>query len=141
MTANEMKQGKFTMKGKKDAQEQAPFDEKKTTTTTDADDSSVSSEGGNKTFFGFEKKKPRAEYRAEIEELKYQLEQANSDLRRTNSLQDWSKYRKSLHFIVMACNLIMIDFWILLDLYRPRMKNGVYLASKQNTSIRVIELT
>jgi mannitol-specific phosphotransferase system IIBC component len=55
-------------------------------TPVDTDDSSNASGASSlRNIFGLEKKKPRAEYQAEIDELKYQLDMANTNLSRATS--------------------------------------------------------
>lgn len=63
-----------------------------------ADDASVGStdsKGMKKSWFGGEKKKPRAEYQAEIDELKLQLAASNSELEETRAkLQSWQLWMR-----------------------------------------------
>jgi len=49
------------------------------------DDTSVSSEGSSRrNIFGYEKKKPRAEYQTEIDQLRAELEACKADLQKSN---------------------------------------------------------
>ena len=79
-----MMKGKFSF-GKKNKDSDGSELEKEISAPVDTDDSSQASEGSSKNMFGFEKKKPRAEFQAEIDELKVQLEFANSELSRAKS--------------------------------------------------------
>ena len=81
-----MKQAKKDQK--KREKEQAKMDKqnkKSNEHESDTESASTAEDAGLKKFFMFEKKKPRAEYEAEIEELKRQLAFANSDLQKATS--------------------------------------------------------
>ena len=102
--------GGFSTKGEpsltkeeKQAKKQAKKDQKKleqdlkkmsSQCSTDGESDSESSVNLKK-IFGFEKKKPRAEYQAEIDTLKVQLANAQEELERTktklNRYQQWAR--------------------------------------------------
>jgi outer membrane protein OmpA-like peptidoglycan-associated protein len=93
-------------KEEKEAKKQAKKEQKKTAKemkskadyggpcSTDGESDNESS-GSSRNLFGFEKKKPRAEFQAEIDDLKIQLANSQLELERArtkiNRFQQWAR--------------------------------------------------
>jgi len=98
------KQAKKEQKQKEKEQKKREAKENKPVDVDESDSTSNASAGTSslKNLFGFESKRPRAEYQAEIDNLKYELEMATSNLRQVtaelqqtqgklNRFQSWAR--------------------------------------------------